>query len=67
MSKKIKIPSDIEKLRLLNKLGKDAKLFHCTNDNIYFYISKKECEIDDEVYAFKKKLMEENKKVKNGK
>ena len=35
------------KKQRLNKLGKDAKLFHCTNDNIYFYISKKECEIDD--------------------
>ena len=35
------------KKQRLNELGKDAKLFHCKNDNIYFYISKKECEIDD--------------------
>ena len=27
----------------LNELGKDAKLLHCKNDNIYFYISKEEC------------------------
>jgi hypothetical protein len=35
------------KKQKLNELGKDAKLFHCKNDNIYFYISKKECEIHD--------------------
>jgi hypothetical protein len=36
------------KKQRLDELGKDAKLFHCKNDNIYFYVNKKECEIDDE-------------------
>ena len=32
------------KKKKLDELGKDAKLFHCKNDNIYFYVSKKEWE-----------------------
>ena len=27
------------------ELGKDAKLFQCKKDNIYFYISKKDCKL----------------------
>jgi len=27
----------------LKELGKDAKLFHCKRDNIYFYVTKAEC------------------------
>ena len=29
------------KKQQLIELGKDAKLFHCKTDNIYFYVSKK--------------------------
>jgi len=32
------------KKRKLKELGKDAKLFHCKTDNIYFYESEKNCE-----------------------
>jgi hypothetical protein len=28
----------------LKELGYDSKLFHCKNDNLYFYISKRDCE-----------------------
>ena len=44
------------KKQKLNELGKDAKLFHCKNDNIYFYVSKAECEKydDDTLYYIKK-------------
>ena len=35
------------KKQRLNEFGKDAKLFHCKNDNIIFYVSKKACKIDD--------------------
>ena len=45
------------KKQKLNELGKDAKLFHCKNDNIYFYVSKAECEMeydDDNLYYMKK-------------
>ena len=31
------------KKQRLNELGKDAKLFHCKNDNVLFYVSKSEC------------------------
>ena len=31
------------KKQRLNELGKDAKLFYCKNENIYFYVSKSEC------------------------
>ena len=31
------------KQRKLNELGKDAKLFYCKKDSIYFYVSKAEC------------------------
>ena len=33
------------KKQKLNELGKDAKLFHCKKDNIYFYVSKKEYKV----------------------
>ena len=33
------------KKQKLKELGKDAKLFHCIKDNIYFYVSKTECKI----------------------
>ena len=32
------------KNRRLNELGKDAKLFHCKKDNIYFYVEKAICQ-----------------------
>ena len=38
------------KRQKLNELGKNAKLFHCKNDNVYFYVSKEECEIDPRYY-----------------
>ena len=31
------------KKKKLNELGKDAKLFHCKNDNVLFYVCKKIC------------------------
>ena len=31
------------KYKKLKDLGKDAKLFHCKIDNIYFYLSKEDC------------------------
>ena len=40
------------KKQQLIKLGKDAKLFQCKTDNIYFYVSKKNCKIIP--YYFKK-------------
>ena len=33
------------KNKKLDELGKDAKLFHCKIDNLFFYVSKKECKI----------------------
>ena len=33
------------KKQKLKELGKDAKIFYCKNDNIYFYVSKVECKI----------------------
>ena len=39
------------KKQRLNELGKDAKLFHCKNDNIYFYVNKKECKTSH--YSYK--------------
>ena len=32
------------KIDMFKKYGKDAKLFKCKNENILFYVSKKECE-----------------------
>ena len=32
------------KADMYKKFGKDAKLFKCKNENILFYVSKKECE-----------------------
>ena len=42
---------EYKKLKL-NELGKDAKLFHCKKDNLYFYVSKIECKTLP--YYFKK-------------
>ena len=36
---------------MFKKYGKDAKLFKCKNENILFYVSKKECE--SKLYACK--------------
>ena len=41
---------EVFKRQKLNELGKNAKLFHCKNDNVYFYVSKEECEIDPRYY-----------------
>ena len=35
------------KKQRLKELGKDAKLFHCKNDNVLFYVSKAECKINN--------------------
>ncbi len=33
------------KIEKINQLGRDAKLFHCNIDHIYFYVSKAQCKI----------------------